>query len=229
MKTLLKRNLMLRKYTLIVYVLMVLAAPIVLPLFHGTSALNFILKNIFTTLIMFIMMFDSGQVFRLQFKLGGNRAYYFNHSLPFSARQQLNAHYLTTLLLTLAGALVLIVFNDVPQGAEINSIELMTPLTFVAINLFGHAIAFPKSSEVRRDFIPYWGYIVVANIVTPILIVTSFFFVAFLTRQIDRLSDKVIEVFINHFVFWTSLLCIAIFIGTYFYQLRKIKLNQQSL
>ncbi|MEC4606568.1 hypothetical protein VST22_26720, partial [Bacillus paranthracis] len=81
----------------------------------------------------------------------------------------------------------LIVYNDVPQGAEINSIELMTPLTFIAINLLGHALAFPKSSEVRRDFIPYWGYIVVANIVVPILIAIGFLLIAVVTERFDMM------------------------------------------
>ncbi|OFJ79552.1 hypothetical protein [Staphylococcus sp. HMSC056G08] len=226
MKTLLKRNLLLKKYTLIVYALMIILAPVVLPLIKGDSVWSVIIKNIFAALVMFIIIFDSGQVFRLQFKLGGNKAYYFNHSLPFSARQQLNTHYLTTLLLALAGAIVLIVYNDVPQGAEINSIELMTPLTFIAINLLGHALAFPKSSEVRRDFIPYWGYIVVANIVVPILIAIGFLLIAVLTERFDMMSDKMVEVYINRFVLWSGLLCIAIFVGTYFYQLKKINSNQ---
>ncbi|PTJ90102.1 phenol-soluble modulin export ABC transporter permease subunit PmtB [Staphylococcus simulans] len=226
MKTLLKRNLLLRKYTLIVYALMIILAPVVLPLIKGDSVWSFIIKNIFAALVMFIIIFDSGQVFRLQFKLGGNKAYYFNHSLPFSARQQLNTHYLTTLLLALAGAIVLIVYNDVPQGAEINSIELMTPLTFIAINLLGHALAFPKSSEVRRDFIPYWGYIVVANIVVPILIAIGFLLIAVVTERFDMMSDKMAEIYINRFVLWSGLLCIAIFVGTYFYQLKKINSNQ---
>ncbi|MHD0397285.1 phenol-soluble modulin export ABC transporter permease subunit PmtB [Staphylococcus simulans] len=228
MRTLLKRNLLLRKYSLIVYACMLILAPLVLPLFNGHSVWNYMIKNTFSTLVVFIVIFDSGQAFRLHFKLGGNKAYYFNYSLPFSARQQLNAHYLTTVLLTVAGALVLVVYNDVPQGAKINSIELMTPLTYAAINLFGHAVAFPKSSEVRRDFITYWGYIVVANIVVPILMVMVFFIFAVVTHNYHLMAEKTAEAYLSQFVLWFSLAGIAVFVVTYFLQLKKIKLNQQS-
>ena len=164
----------------------------------------------------------------MQFKLGGNKAYYFNHSLPFSAKEQTDAHYLTTVIMSLAGALILLCYYDIPASGEINGVNMTTPLFFIAINLIGHAIAFPKCSEIRRDFIPYWGFVVVMNLIMPFVITFAMFGVVRITKPM-KMTDSFINNFINGAGVLLLILSLAFFSFTYLKQLRRIKNETTTL
>ncbi|ORN66603.1 phenol-soluble modulin export ABC transporter permease subunit PmtB, partial [Staphylococcus aureus] len=57
--------------------------------------------------ILIIWILDAGHLFRLNRRLGGNDSYYFYMSLPVSKKQLLNANYITCIVLTLIGTLVI--------------------------------------------------------------------------------------------------------------------------
>ncbi|ANZ32941.1 phenol-soluble modulin export ABC transporter permease subunit PmtB [Staphylococcus carnosus] len=227
MKQLILRNLKLRKVSLIIYAALIIVSPFYHLFLNKHTVFGGITYSILSVFVMFISLFDCGNAFRLQFKLGGNKAYYFNHSLPFSAQEQLNAHYLTTVLMSVAGAIVLTDYYNVPMGGEINGVEMTTPMYFIAINLIGHAIAFPKYSEVRRDFIPYWGFVVVVNFIVPVIFSMSLLLIAITTHSF-KLIDNVLDYSINIFGIVFIIFGIILFGLTYFKQLKKINEAEQT-
>lgn len=228
MKQLIIRNLKLRKTSLIYYAILLVIAPFFHLYVDKNDVWGGFFFAIFSMLIMFITLFDCGNAFRLQFKLGGNKAYYFNHSLPFSAKEQLNAHYLTTIIMSIAGTFVLIAYYNVPSNAQINGIELATPLFFIAVNFIGHALAFPKYSEVRKDYIPYWAFIIFMNFILPIILVVLLFVIAFLFYGFENVTDNMVDQYVNIIGVIFFVLSVALFGLTYFKQLKKINEAEQK-
>lgn len=226
MKKLIIRNLKLRKSSLILYLILLVISPIYHLFIDKNTMIGGFFYSIIAATIMLISLFDCGNAFRLQFKLGGNKSYYFNHSLPFSAREQTDAHYLTTVIMSLAGALILLCYYDIPASGEINGVNMTTPLFFIAINLIGHAIAFPKCSEIRRDFIPYWGFVVVMNLIMPFVITFVMFGVVRITKP-AKMTDSFINNFINGSGILLLILSLAFFSFTYLKQLKRIKKAKQ--
>lgn len=113
------------------------------------------------------------------------------------------------------------------MGGEINGVEMTTPMYFIAINLIGHAIAFPKYSEVRRDFIPYWGFVVVVNFIVPVIFSMSLLLIAITTHSF-KLIDNVLDYSINIFGIVFIIFGIILFGLTYFKQLKKINEAEQT-
>lgn len=228
MKKLLIRNLKLRKASLIYYLVLLAIAPLFHLYVDKSGLWGSFFFAIFSMLIMFITLFDCGNAFRLQFKLGGNKSYYFNHSLPFSAKEQLNAHYLTTIIMSIAGTFVLLAYYNVPSNTQINGMELATPLSFIAVNFIGHVVAFPKYSEVRKDYIPYWVFIIFMNFIIPVVLVVLLFIIAFIYYGLGNVSDNMIDHYANIIGVIFFVLSVMLFGFTYLKQLKKIDITEQT-
>ncbi len=105
MKALLIRNFKLRRYTLIIYVLLLTLYPFYIML--DSTKFFYLLQSFISPTILIIWILDAGHLFRLNRRLGGNDSYYFYMSLPVSKKQLLNANYITCIVLTLIGTLVI--------------------------------------------------------------------------------------------------------------------------
>lgn len=82
MKALLIRNFKLRRYTLIIYVLLLTLYPFYIML--DSTKFFYLLQSFISPTILIIWILDAGHLFRLNRRLGGNDSYYFYMSLPVS-------------------------------------------------------------------------------------------------------------------------------------------------
>lgn len=224
MKQLILRNLQLRYKTLIVIALLMLIAPIYYHI-HQPLVKPFI-ELFISAIIAYIAIIESGSIFMMHRAIGKNNAYYFNHSLPYSSKQQLNAHYLTTIIFSLLGASVLFVYGNLPVGVNYGEGHFSSPLEFIAINLIAHALAFPRYTELKNDYIPFIPYIILMNFIIPIVIVMGYALIQY-RLGIEPLS----ETYTLQTVYSAVLIGLAIagFIGTYLYQLNKIKQAKKTI
>src|SRR5699024_5490575 len=106
MKNLLIRNLKLRKWTIAIYTVLLVASPLQLVLDYHTNLAK-VLYSTLGMILVAISVLDSGHVFRFNSKLGHKHAYHFFASLPVSKLSLLNANYLTVIIFTLIGAGIL--------------------------------------------------------------------------------------------------------------------------
>ena len=121
MKALLIRNFKLRRYTLIIYVLLLTLYPFYIML--DSTKFFYLLQSFISPTILIIWILDAGHLFRLNRRLGGNDSYYFYMSLPVSKKQLLNANYITCIVLTLVGTLVISLYAYEADVIEPNSIS----------------------------------------------------------------------------------------------------------
>ncbi|SUJ50752.1 membrane protein [Staphylococcus aureus] len=75
MKALLIRNFKLRRYTLIIYVLLLTLYPFYIML--DSTKFFYLLQSFISPTILIIWILDAGHLFRLNRRLGGNDSYYF--------------------------------------------------------------------------------------------------------------------------------------------------------
>lgn len=110
MKQLMIRNLKLRSWTLIIYALLLLFFPIY-HLLNKDKPLYSIISGPIGLILTMICLIDIGHLFRVNRRLGGSSSYYFFYSLPVSKRDLLNANYMTCILLTFIGALIISLYG----------------------------------------------------------------------------------------------------------------------
>ncbi|PHK49486.1 phenol-soluble modulin export ABC transporter permease subunit PmtB [Staphylococcus edaphicus] len=172
MKNLLIRNVKLRKWTIVIYAILLLISPLQLVI-ENNSIITKVMYSLVAMILLFVSVLDSGHTFRLNSKLGHAKAYDFFGSLPVSKKEMLNANYITLILFTLIGAGILSLFN-VPNSnvaaSDIN-IDITLPYSYIAINFFAIPIAFKKYSEQKSENISYLMYLLVMLLIIPIIAV----------------------------------------------------------
>ncbi|MFQ3790991.1 phenol-soluble modulin export ABC transporter permease subunit PmtB [Staphylococcus nepalensis] len=171
MKNLLIRNLKLRKWTIAIYTVLLVASPLQLVLGYHTNLAK-VLYSTLGMILVAISVLDSGHVFRFNSKLGHKHAYHFFASLPVSKLSLLNANYLTVIIFTLIGAGILSLYgatnNDFSKDAI--NINFTLPFSYIAINLFAIPIGFKKYTEQKSEYISFIPYILGMLIFIPFLI-----------------------------------------------------------
>src|SRR5699024_6854316 len=98
MKNLLIRNLKLRKWTIVLYAVLLVISPLQLILNHDTL-MNKVIYSALVMVLVVISVLDSGHVFRFNKKLGHTQSYDFFASLPFTKLLLFYVNYITVLLL----------------------------------------------------------------------------------------------------------------------------------
>lgn len=123
---------------------------------------------------MIISILDSGQLFRVHRRLGGKESYLFYESLPITKKELLNANYLTCIILTILGTLIIGLYNFQSTNIQVNELRYSTALSFLSVNLFSIPIAFSKSTERKREYISYTVYIILMVLAIPMAIAFIF-------------------------------------------------------
>jgi len=171
MKNLLIRNLKLRKWTIVLYAVLLIVSPLQLILNHDTL-INKVLYSALVMVLVVISVLDSGHVFRFNKKLGHKQAYDFFASLPVSKLSLLNANYITVLVFTLVGAGILSLYgisNDNYSSNTIN-INFTLPFSYIAINLFAIPLGFKRFIEQKAEYISFIPYVLGMLIFLPFII-----------------------------------------------------------
>lgn len=175
MKQLIIRNFKLRRWTLIIYLVLIVINPIY-TLFFSKTSYGFVVYIPLAITLMIISILDSGQLFRVHRRLGGKESYLFYESLPITKKELLNANYLTCIILTILGTLIIGLYNFQSTNIQVNELRYSTALSFLSVNLFSIPIAFSKSTERKREYISYTVYIILMVLVIPMAI--AFIFLA---------------------------------------------------
>ena len=170
MKQLIIRNFKLRRWTLIIYLVLIVINPIY-TLFFSKTSYGFVVYIPLAITLMIISILDSGQLFRVHRRLGGKEAYLFYESLPITKKELLNANYLTCIILTILGTLIIGLYNFQSTNIEL---RYSTALSFLSVNLFSIPIAFSKSTERKREYISYTVYIILMVLAIPMAIAFIF-------------------------------------------------------
>lgn len=166
MLQLIKRNLYFRRWTLILYFMILLLWP-----FHYLANQDDVIGLSFVYLLInVIAVIDSAHAYRLFRRLGHNQAYLFHHSLPVSKMQLLNAHYVTVMMLTAFGALLIWSYGIRESMIDFNGITFSTMWLFISANLLTFIVGFPSCSEKMNDKIPIIGYIFLMLFLIPFVI-----------------------------------------------------------
>ncbi|MGT2334170.1 phenol-soluble modulin export ABC transporter permease subunit PmtB [Staphylococcus aureus] len=129
----------------------------------------YLLQSFISPTILIIWILDAGHLFRLNRRLGGNDSYYFYMSLPCAKKQLLNANYITCIVLTLIGTLVISLYAYEANVIEPNSIS-STAYAFVISNFLSIPIAFSQFTELRELKVPYGIYVLTIIILVPFFI-----------------------------------------------------------
>ncbi|ADC87129.1 MULTISPECIES: phenol-soluble modulin export ABC transporter permease subunit PmtB [Staphylococcus] len=219
MKSLLMRNFKLRQWTLYIYLGLLVFFPIYIIITVNTD-FGFIIFIPIGIILMIISIFDAGHMFRVHKRLGGQQAYIYFASLPVSKKDMLRANYLTCLLLTLFGALVIGLYDSQTIDNELmNRLHISTAYSFLIVNFLSIPIAFPKYTEYKRKGVSYVGYLIFMLIVIPVMY--SFFFTVLNHAMFNnQLSKNEVAYFLNNGLL---VIAILIFIINYFIQLKYIK------
>lgn len=173
MKQLIIRNFKLRRWTLIIYVVLIVINPIY-TLFFSKTSYGFVVYIPLAITLMIISILDSGQLFRVHRRLGGKEAYLFYESLPITKKELLNANYLTCIILTILGTLIIGLYNFQSTNIQVNELRYSTALSFLSVNLFSIPIAFSKSTERKGEYISYTVYIILMVLAIPMAIAFIF-------------------------------------------------------
>ena len=203
MKNLLIRNIKLRKWTIVIYAVLLLISPLQL-IIENHSLLTRILYSLVAMILLFVSVLDSGHVFRLNSKLGHSNAYDFFGSLPVSKKDMLNANYVTLILFTLIGAGILSLFT--------------LPYSYIAINFFAIPIAFKKYSEQKSENISYLMYLLVMLLIIPIVAVL----ITLAVLLIFKIKLTALDYFEPVFNYGFLGLSIIFLIANYFIQYKKV-------
>ncbi|GJF62943.1 phenol-soluble modulin export ABC transporter permease subunit PmtB [Staphylococcus argenteus] len=216
MKALLIRNFKLCRYTLIIYVLLLICYPIYLTL-ESIKFFN-LLQSFVSAIIFVIWILDAGHLFRLNRRLGGNDSYYFYMSLPVSKKQLLDANYITCIALTLIGTLVISLYAYQAEVIEPNSIYFSTAYAFVISNFLSIPIAFSRFTELRRVRVHYGIYVFTVIILVPFLFSIAIVLVNYFVLKQSAFPDLYSYLLNIGFLF----VSIVVLIVNYFKQLKKI-------
>ncbi|UXR69051.1 ABC-2 transporter permease [Staphylococcus sp. IVB6246] len=209
---LIKRNLYLHKNTLILYLILLLVYPI-----YQRYQPDYEMWFIPVTFIMFfIFMADSAHAFRVHKRFGSDGAYLFQHSLPVSKKQLLNAHYITIVGLTVLTVLLILLYDVNQFYIEANQVKVSFIYGFIATNLLAFLTSFPTSGEQsRKQRPPMFIYILSILGFIPALMALSFVTIGlFVFDNPDYFS---MDIGIYYLIF--SILT-AIF--TYIFQMKRI-------
>lgn len=219
MKNLLIRNIKLRKWTIVIYAVLLLISPLQL-IIENHSLLTRILYSLVAMILLFVSVLDSRHVFRLNSKLGHSNAYDFFGSLPVSKKDMLNANYVTLILFTLIGAGILSLFH-IPNSnfaASGISIDVTLPYSYIAINFFAIPIAFKKYSEQKSENISYLMYLLVMLLIIPIVAVL----ITLAVLLIFKIKLTALDYFEPVFNYGFLGLSIIFLIANYFIQYKKV-------
>ncbi|QLK86441.1 ABC-2 transporter permease [Staphylococcus sp. 17KM0847] len=209
---LIKRNVYLRLWTIVLYLVILLF----LPVFHSLKTEHFIWLSPLLLIINVIAVIDSAHAFRLFRRFGHEESHIFYQSLPVSKHQLIHAHYITIIMMTLMGALVLWAFDIKTSFVSVNNISFDILWVFLASNALSIVFSFPRFSEQRREK--------TANIIVFII------FVQLLIPLVIGLSGVSLGIIFydNSDYFMTYNLALYYFvvsiiaaIGTYLYQIRR--------
>lgn len=171
MKNILIRNLKLRKWTIVLYAVLLVISPLQLILNHDTL-INKVIYSALVMVLVVISVLDSGHVFRFNKKLGHKQSYDFFASLPVSKLSLLNANYITVLVFTFIGAGILSLYgisNDNYTNNTIN-INFTLPFSYIAINFFAIPLGFKRYTEQKAEYISFIPYVLGMLIFLPFVI-----------------------------------------------------------
>ncbi|WP_409328150.1 phenol-soluble modulin export ABC transporter permease subunit PmtB [Staphylococcus pseudoxylosus] len=209
----------LRKWTIIIYSMLLLFSPLQLMIGNDTLLTKSIYSAV-AMILLFISIVDSGHAFRFNSKLGHKMSYDFFASLPVSKKALLNANYVTVLMFTLVGAAILSLYNipDSNVSADQLNLNVMVPYSYITINFFAIPIAFKRYTEQKSEYISYLIYLLTMFIIIPIFVIlVAVGLIAvfnFNLRQLDYLEPM--------FNYGFLVMSILFFITNYFIQYKKI-------
>ena len=219
MKNLLIRNIKLRKWTIIIYSMLLLLSPLQLVIGNDTLLTKSIYSAV-AMILLFISIVDSGHAFRFNSKLGHKMSYDFFASLPVSKKALLNANYVTVIMFTLIGAAILSLYNipDSNVSADQLNLNVMVPYSYITINFFDIPIAFKRYIEQKSEYISYLIYLLTMFIIIPVFVIlVAVGLIAvfnFNLRQMDYLETM--------FNYGFLVMSILFFIANYFIQYKKV-------
>lgn len=159
MKALLLRNFRLRLWTVIIYIFFLVIYPIysILP---SASFVTMQIHLIVSFILTIIYILDAGHMFRMNRRLGNRQAYLFFESLPVSKKDMLNAHYITCLIFTLVGALIINLYGYKANTIQADTIYFSSSYSFIISNFLSVPIVFSRSTEYRSRHIPYFLFVI---------------------------------------------------------------------
>ncbi|MCJ1655981.1 ABC-2 transporter permease [Staphylococcus sp. NRL 16/872] len=217
MKQLLIRNFKLRSWTLALYILLLVINPIYAMIIAHTTW-SYIIYIPVAIALMLLSILDSGHLFRIHRRLGGKSSHIFYESLPVSKKDMLNANYITCIVLTLFGALIIGLYNFQATNIEINDLRYSTAISFVYVNFFSIPIAFQKNTVRKSEHISYAVYIISMMLVIPFTI--ALVFTATNTMFLNNaLNTQLYAKYINYGLLLLSVLCMIL---NYIIQFRHI-------
>lgn len=219
MKQLLIRNIKLRYLTLILYTVLILFYPFYSLFVKTNSFVNSILAIPLGLVLMLISILDAGHLFRFHKRLGGNQAYLFFASLPVSRKSMLNANYVTCILFTLIGALVITLYGYQSDSIRANAIYFSTTYAYIVANFLSIPIAFRKSTELKTEGISYIAYIILIMFALPFLLSVVLILINYIFLNHSQIP-YFYSYFLNYGFVILSFISLAI---NYIIQINKIK------
>lgn len=133
-------------------------------------------------------------------------------------KQLLNANYITCIVLTLIGTLVISLYAYEADVIEPNSIYFSTAYAFVISNFLSIPIAFSQFTELRRVKVPYGIYVFTIIILVPFLFSIAIVLVNYFVLSQSSFPDLYSYILNIGFL----IISIVILIVNYFKQLNKI-------
>ena len=130
----------------------------------------------------------------------------------------LNANYITCIVLTLIGTLVISLYAYEADVIEPNSIYFSTAYAFVISNFLSIPIAFSQFTELRRVKVPYGIYVFTIIILVPFLFSIAIVLVNYFVLSQSSFPDLYSYILNIGFL----IISIVILIVNYFKQLNKI-------
>ncbi|WP_251942676.1 ABC-2 transporter permease [Staphylococcus sp. Marseille-Q5304] len=220
MKNLLIRNIKLRKWTILIYAILLILSPLHLIISNDTIFTK-VSYSCVAMLLLFISLKDSGHAFRFYSKLGHRRAYDFFGSLPVSKKDLLNANYITVLVFTLVGAGILSLYNMPDSNLADSDVNFnyTIPISYMTINFFAIPIAFKQFIERKAERISFLVYLLFMFILVPFAVAFSIIGITLLF-QIDFSFLNKCEWLLNYGLL---VLSIIFFVINYFMQIKKLK------
>ncbi|MCI2948585.1 ABC-2 transporter permease [Staphylococcus caledonicus] len=218
MKQLLIRNLKLRSWTIALYLILLVIYPLYVMVLSKLE-LKFLFYTPIAITLMLISILDSGHLFRINRRLGGKTSYLFYESLPVSKKDMLNANYISCIVLTLIGAIIIGLYNFQAANVEVNSLRYSTMISFIAVHFLSIPIAFNKNTEKKREYISYTAYIILMMLVIPFAVMIIFSAINSLVFK-NEFNSNLFMVYLNYGVLILSAGWMAI---NYLIQLKRIK------
>lgn len=218
MKQLLIRNIKLRRWTLLIYALLLIFFPIY-NLIDKQHLPYLVISGPIGIILSIICLVDAGHLFRINRRLGGPQSYLFFASLPVSRKELLNANYISCIVLTAIGALIISLYGYETSTIKTNSIIFSTTYSFIIANFFSIPIAFNKSTEQKNKDVPYSAYVFGVIIVLPFILSALFILINYIIHN-DAHIPLIYSYFLNYGLLIVSIVCL---ISNYIIQVKKIK------